>query len=149
MVSGADYTGDGRHDVVAVRDGVLRIHPGDGEGRLSGPVVTVGSGWGGIRHLIGGDFNRDGRGDLVVIDEAGMGWFYPGGVGSFGARSSIGGGWGFDAMTGGVDYNGDGRYDLLARTYGGDLLLYPGDGAGGFGAAVPFGQGYGSYTGLE
>lgn len=149
MVSGADYTGDGRHDVVAVRDGVLRIHPGDGEGRLSGPVVTVGSGWGGIRHLIGGDFNRDGRGDLVVIDEAGMGWFYPGGVGSFGARSSIGGGWGFDAMTGGVDYNGDGRYDLLARTSGGDLLLYPGDGAGGFGAPVPFGQGYGSYTGLE
>lgn len=149
VVSGADYTGDGRHDVVTVRDDTMRIYPGDGEGALSIPVVTLGTGWSVMTHLVGGDFTRDGRGDLIAVDDGGTAWFYPGGVNGFGTRVIVGSAWAFTALTGGIDYDGDGRNDLLARTVTGELRLLPGNGAGGFGTPVPFGQGYGSYIGLE
>lgn len=150
VVSGADYTGDGRHDVVTVRDGTLRIYPGDGEGALSSPVVTVSSGWEWAAHLVGGDFNRDGRGDLVAVDGGGTGWFYPGGVNGFGARQSLGAGWtGITALIGGIDYTGDGRPDLLSRTPAGDVFLHPGTGTGGFGARIAAGGGFGAYAWLE
>lgn len=149
VTSGADYTGDGRHDVLAVRDGILRIYPGDGEGRLSSPVVTVGAGWDAFTQMVGGDFNRDGRGDLIVVDRAGLAYFYPGGLGGFGNRQIVGTEWNLTALSGGIDYNGDGVADLMARMPSGELVLFVGAGNGSFSARVPFGQGYGSYTGLE
>lgn len=151
MVSGADYTGDGTHDVIGVRaDGVMTIHAGDGAGGLSGSTLPGGPEWNTMAHLIGGDFDRDGRGDLIAIDHAGTQYFYPGLPGRFDARRAMGSGWtGYTSMTGGVDYNRDGYPDVLARTSSGDLVLRAGTGNGGFGAPVVVGSGFGTYLQLE
>ena len=47
-------------------------------------------------------------------------------------------------MFGGGDFNGDGKADILARQSNGALLLYRGNGAGGFvtGTAEPVGAGW-------
>lgn len=134
VASGADYTGDGRHDLLAVTpSGTLLVHRFDGSG-LAGSL-TAGSGWQVMRHIVGGDFNGDGRGDVMAVDDAGSLYFYPGTGTAFGDRRRIGPGWStFAGLTGGVDYSGDGRADLLAVTTSGELLVYPGDGGGGFSA---------------
>ncbi|MFK3835857.1 peptidoglycan DD-metalloendopeptidase family protein [Microbacterium sp. NPDC087868] len=151
LISGADYTGDGLHDVISVRpDGNMTIHLGDGKGGLSGQTRPGGPEWNSMVYLVGGDFDRDGRGDLIAIDAAGIQYFYPGIPNGFAARQIVGRGWtGFTAMTGGVDYNGDGRPDLVARMANGDLRVYPGGGNGGFGASYVIGTGFGSYLQIE
>jgi hypothetical protein len=59
---------------------------------------------------------------------------YPGnGKGSFLASRVYGRGWApFTALAGTGDFTSDGRPDLLTRKAAGDLLLYRGNGAGGF-----------------
>jgi hypothetical protein len=53
-----------------------------------------------------------------------------------GTGEPIGSGWqGFTALAAGGDFNGDGNPDILARQSDGRLLLYRGNGAGGFAAA--------------
>ena len=44
-----------------------------------------------------------------------------------------------------LDLTGDSRSDVLAVTASGELVRYPGDGAGGFGRAVPMGGGWGGF----
>jgi hypothetical protein len=46
------------------------------------------------------------------------------------------------AIVGVGDFNGDGHPDLVGRDAAGDLWLYPGNGAGGFRAAVKIGRGW-------
>lgn len=134
VASGADYTGDGRHDVLAVApSGALLIHRFD-RGSLA-DSITAGSGWQVMRHIVGGDFDGGGRGDIMAVDDAGSLYLYPGTGTGVGDRRRIGGGWSaFAGLTGGVDYTDDGRADLLAVTTSGQLLVYPGDGGGGFAA---------------
>ena len=151
VVSGADYTGDGTHDVIGVRaDGVMTIYAGNGAGGLSGSTLPGGPEWNTMAHLIGGDFDGDGAGDLIAIDHAGAEYFYPGLPGRFGPRRVMGTGWtGYASMTGGVDYTRDGRADVIARTSTGDLLLFPGVGNGGFLMPTVVGTGFGPYLQLE
>lgn len=104
----------------------------------------IGHGWtDSVIHA--GDWNRDGRSDLMWIDQSGRLWFYPGkGSGGFSARKQIGHGWlMMDKVIGGVDWDGDGNVDLIARVRAnGELRIYPGDGRGGFKAAKKIGQGW-------
>lgn len=137
IVSGADYTGDGKQDVIGVSlTGTLTIYRGNGAGKFVGPHITIpGGGWQRSHFLVGGDFDNDGRGDLMAVNDLGILSFYPGQPERFGPSVEIGGGWSeFTAMTGGADYNGDGKADLLARTAAGQLYLYPGLGTGILGA---------------
>ena len=62
-----------------------------------------------------------------------------------GRREQIGIGWQpFTALTSGGDFSGDGNADILARASDGSLLLYRGNGAGGFIAPYPkIGSGWG------
>lgn len=82
------------------------------------------------------DWNGDGTNDVIADDVQGRLWLYPGdGYGGFrGARQQIGSGWQTrDEVRPVGDWNGDGHADLVARdTDYGDLLLYLGDGSGGF-----------------
>ncbi len=136
VTSGADYTGDGRQDVIAVApSGVLTIYQGNGAGGFGSAHVTFPeSNWSSAHFLIGGDFDGDGRGDLIGVTETGSLDFYPGVPNGFAARRVVGEGWvEFTAVLGGVDYDGDGRVDLLGRTPAGELYLYPGRGDGMFG----------------
>jgi hypothetical protein len=68
-----------------------------------------------------------------------------------GSAEPIGSGWqDFTALTGGGDFSGDGKPDVLARRPDGTLLLYRGNGAGGWvtGLAEPVGTGWASLRNL-
>ena len=93
-----------------------------------------------------GDFSGDGRAD-VLAREVGSGrlWLYPGnGSGGWDARILVGSGWQvMDTVLGPGDFSGDGAVDVLARVAGsGALVLYPGDGRGGWLAPVQVGSGW-------
>lgn len=152
LSGGADFNGDGNADIIARRsDNTLWLYTGAGNGRFSS-ARQVGSGWGGMRVLMTGDFNNDFKGDIEAVDNAGKLWFYPGnGAGGFGARQNVGSGWdtALDLMTGGGDYNDDGKADIVARrTSDNTLILYRGNGAGGFLAGIQVDVGWAPFTKL-
>jgi hypothetical protein len=96
-----------------------------------------------------GDFNGDGKTDLLARDANGALWLYPGtGTGGFGTRSQVGWGWnGMNAILGIGDFNGDGKNDILARdTASGGLYLYPGNGTGGWLTSSQVGWGWNGLT---
>ena len=66
------------------------------------------------------------------------------------AARTIGGGWqALDGLTSTGDWDEDGDADLLARNaVTGNLLLYRGDGVGGFDGAVTIGRGWSAYAAL-
>ena len=149
----ADWNGDGNGDVVAVAsDGRLLLYAGNGAGGFAGPGTGIGTGWGSFSRLLWpGDFSGDGRADLLAVHPDGRLLLYRGnGSGGFTAPyPQIGSGWaGFTAVLPAGDFSGDGKPDLLARRADGVLVLYRGNGAGGFatGRAEPVGSGWQSFT---
>jgi len=100
------------------------------------------------------DWNGDGAGDVLTIHPDGRLLMYRGnGAGGWltGHAEPIGSGWGsFTALLSPGDFSGDLRPDLLARTQEGALLLYRGDGAGGWvtGHGEPVGSGWQDFTAL-
>ncbi len=137
IIGSGDFTGDGRKDLVARKlDGTLWLYAGTGVVSSSNegyrPGVKIGNfGWGAFDSLIApGDFDGDGRPDLLARMTDGSLWLYPGaGNGSIGVSRQIGTGWNvYDRIIGAGDYNGDGKNDLLARSRDGVLWLYPGTG---------------------
>jgi hypothetical protein len=100
------------------------------------------------------DWSGDRRADVLAVDSAGRLLLYRGtGAGAFvaGGGSPIGTGWGgFTALLAPGDWSGDGRPDLLARTADGLLLLYRGNGRGGFlsSSGEQIGSGWQSMTAL-
>ena len=139
LLPGGDFSGDGKPDVLARRaDGVLLMYRGNGAGGwITGTAEPIGSGWGAFTALVpGGDWSGDGRADVLARRADGVLLMYRGdGAGGWitGTAEPIGSGWGqFTALASGGDFSGDGRADILARQSDGRLLLYRGDGAGGF-----------------
>ena len=98
------------------------------------------------------DFDSDGQADVLArIASTGALLLYPGnGTGGFRAARVVGSGWGgMNALVGPGDWDGDGWPDLLARVGAtGALLLYPGNGTGGFRAARIVGSGWGGIDAL-
>jgi hypothetical protein len=100
------------------------------------------------------DWNGDGAGDVLTIDPDGRLVMYRGnGAGGWvlGRGEPVGTGWGsFTALMAPGDFNGDLRPDLLARAPDGALLLYRGDGAGGWitGRGEQVGSGWQNFTAL-
>jgi FG-GAP-like repeat len=149
-----DWTGDGYSDLIAAdASGTLFVYPGTYRSGFQ-PRRLIGRGWQ-ARDLITmtGDWTGDGRPDLVARNPAtGELWLYAGtGSGGFLNWRVIGRGWQvMDALLSPGDWDGDGHADLLARTRSdGRLLLYSGDGRGGFlGGAVQVGSGWKVMTAL-
>jgi FG-GAP-like repeat len=100
------------------------------------------------------DWNGDGAGDVLAIHPDGRLLMYRGnGAGGWllGRGEGIGTGWAsFTALLAPGDFSGDLRPDLLARTQDGALMMYRGDGAGGWvtGHGEQVGSGWQSFTAL-
>jgi hypothetical protein len=98
-----------------------------------------------------GDWDGDGRADLLARTPTGSLLLYSGdGRGGFAGARVVGAAWDqFDALVGADDWDGDGHSDVLARQSStGDLLLYSGNGSGGFAGARVVGRSWGQFDAL-
>lgn len=135
-----DLTGDGKADLAAVDgSGTMYVYPGKASvysgGTRSksffGARIKVGTGWGKFNSLVRhGDFNGDGRQDILTRDAEGRLFFYAGTgnpAAMFKKGTQAGTGWGsFTSIAGSGDVTGDGRDDLLGQKSNGELALYTG-----------------------
>ena len=148
-----DLSRDGYADVLSVTTaGRLTLHPGWGPGATAalGTPVELGRGWGGMRLLTQvGDWDGDGVADVVASGGDGRLLLYrgvPTATGStFATPTVIGKGWTtMSDLVGIGDLDGDGAQDLLARSSAdARLVLYRGDGRGGFAGSTAIGRGWG------
>lgn len=142
-----DYNGDGSPDVVSVDDGgTMWLHKRSYEKGFTDPV-SYNSGWNVMSHVFApGDMDEDGIEDLFAVDLDGVLWFYPG---PDLRRKQAGTGW--DSLldiVGPGDFDGDGHADVLGRTTAGSLLLYRGNGNGGWKGTTTAGVGWQIYESL-
>ncbi|MER7479987.1 trypsin-like serine protease [Streptomyces sp. NPDC126510] len=136
IITPGDVTGDYLPDLLSVDSaGVMWIYPGKGNGTFAARV-KVGSGWNQYNSVRGkGDFNGDGKTDLIARSKSGSYlYLYKGtgkaGSGAFSARVKVRTWDGYNAFDAPGDVTGDGKADFLARTPGGTLYLYAGTGKG-------------------
>lgn len=138
LVGTKDFNGDGKADLLArMRDGTLWFYPGTGTGAYGAARKIGNFGWDAFDSLTAvGDFNGDGKSDLLARTPNGSLWLYPG-TGRVDASNSgyapavqIGKfGWDmFNSIVGTGDLDRDGKSDLLARGKDGSLWLYRGTG---------------------
>jgi hypothetical protein len=153
LLAPRDFSGDGHPDVLArTSAGALLMYRGDGDGGwITGVGEQIGSGWEPFTALLApGDFSGDGKPDILARTSEGALLMYRGnGAGGWvtGSAEQIGAGWGgFTALAAGGDFSGDGKPDVLAGTSDGTLLMYRGNGAGGWlsSAGEPVGSGWSS-----
>jgi hypothetical protein len=151
-----DFSGDGKPDLLAIdAQGRMLMYRGDGAGAFQGTAQTVGSGWTFPYVLAPDDFSGDGRPDVLAVASDGRLVMYRGdGDGGWitGSGETIGCcGWAaFTAVFAGGDFSGDGKPDVLARSADGTLVMYRGNGAGGWvtGTGEAIGSGWGPFTAL-
>ncbi|MDR6559576.1 hypothetical protein J2809_003956 [Arthrobacter pascens] len=91
-----------------------------------------------------GDFNGDGRADVLSRESDGSLMLLAGQAGNkLGAPVRFAGGWNiFNTVVGDVDFTGDGIPDIFGRTSAGEFWLYPGNGKGGFLPRIRIGGGW-------
>lgn len=138
VIGALDWDGDGNSDVIArSRAGDLWLYRGDGRGGWATNLGSrLGKEWGGYKLIPAGDFDGSGTDDLLALQGNGDLWLYRGdGKGGWATLmgTRVGTGWSsFVSVFSPGDFDGSGGTDLLARTSDGRLLLYPGNGSGGF-----------------
>ncbi|MFE0651916.1 FG-GAP-like repeat-containing protein [Streptomyces sp. NPDC059534] len=152
LTSPGDVNGDGFTDLIArqTTTGDMYFYAGTADHHVKNRV-RFGTNWKLYKKLIGaGDLNRDGRGDLLGVDAAGVMWRYYGTpTGGVTARAKLGSGWsGFTSLVGIGDLSGDGRPDLAARDTAGKLYVYYGNGSGSYGSRAPAGAGWNTFKSL-
>ncbi|MBB5788415.1 FG-GAP-like repeat-containing protein [Jiangella mangrovi] len=140
-----DWNGDGLPDLLARKrsDKTLWLYPGRADGGV-GSARRIGSGWQIMNMLVGpGDWDGDGKVDLLARGLDGRLWLYPGtGTGAFGAVRAIGSGWRGARVAGAGDVNRDGRPDLVAVFPDGVARIYTGNGSGSFSGSSVLASGW-------
>ncbi|TDK23542.1 hypothetical protein E2F48_16275 [Arthrobacter crusticola] len=156
LVSPGDFNANGTRDLIGrKKDGTLWFLNGNGSGGY-GTALKIGArGWNSFAQILApGDFNADGRADLLARHTDGSLWFYAGtgtvnttNEGYKPGRKIAATGWqNFDQVITPGDYNGDAKPDLLGRRADGTLWFWPGTGtvsatSRGYGTAVRIGTG--------
>jgi hypothetical protein len=130
-----DVTGDGRGDVLARNRATksTAVYPGAGSGRYAAPVRSS-TRFAKLDALTGvGDWNGDGKPDLVGRNATThrLYVYYGDGAGLFGAKTRLlAYDWsGYSFIGGAGDLNGDGHPDLLAKDSANRLWLVAGTGS--------------------
>ena len=158
IVVSRDLDGDGLSEVLArVRSGLT----GAGELRrfeydaVTGSLTRVGTvavpgGWGTFSRILApGDFDTDGRTDLLVVKSNGTLWLYRGnGAGGIANSRQIGTSTVFNSYTiiTPGDFSSDGIPDLILRGSDGVLTVLRGDGRGSIAGTSRFGSGWTNLT---
>ncbi|MFF1482377.1 GDSL-type esterase/lipase family protein [Streptomyces sp. NPDC058301] len=135
----ADFDQNDIPDLIA-RDGQgnLYLWPGNqdidaprsGDGTFTRSRLLTG-GWD-FTQTTTGDFDADGKTDLIAKDSANNLHLWPGrGDGTFARPRQLTGGWDFTQTTTG-DFDADGKTDLIAKDSQDDLYLWKGNGDGTF-----------------
>ncbi len=152
VVSGlGDFDGDRLSDVLASDTaGNLWLYPGSSGHQTR---VRVGRGWQVFTAVLStGDFDGDGNADVIARRTDGRLMLYSGnGRGGWAAPGrQVGSGWQvFTALTGIGDFDGDGHADVMARRADGRLMLYSGNGRGGWAApGRQVGSGWQGFTAI-
>ncbi len=141
-IAAADFNGDGLVDLLVSRNQSVAMLPGNGDGTFGTALVTE-QPEPDIVGLVVGDFNGDGKPDVITVSSEysdhfaagnGDGTFAPG-VDMFFVSYSLAA----------ADLNGDGKLDLISEgdVYGNVVLLGNGDGTFGTPLNLDFG-----YTGV-
>lgn len=139
-----DFNGDGNPDLATRNNmanfGGIVLLPGDGHGSFAGLQAIRPGGFGGTSgsptDIASGDFNRDGRRDLIYVDY-GLTVLLGGPDGQFTSLRSFG----YDHVPHAVaigDFNQDGIPDLALANFTSDISILPGNGDGTFGSGMTF-----------
>ncbi|MEH1055731.1 LamG-like jellyroll fold domain-containing protein [Micromonospora sp. CPCC 206171] len=151
MVMSRDFSGDGKPDLIfrSSVDNNLYMLKGNGTGGWISTVATqIGSGWQSADLLAApGDFNGDGKDDIVYRNSSDKNLYMVAGNGtggwSTGTSIKIGSGWGSaNALLTSGDFDGDKKADVVYRkSTDNDMYLVSGNGTGGWatGASVLIG----------
>lgn len=143
-----DLTGDGEADLLArnAETGLTELRPGDGTGRYAATAKTFKQFASLTRLTAVGDWNKDGRPDLVGMTPAGDLRIYRGkGPSTFMKTLVLARGIDPAAeLSGAGDLDGDGNVDLLLRQ-GTTLSLLQGTGVGKADTVVPLPRRWGAY----
>ncbi|GAA4007150.1 FG-GAP-like repeat-containing protein [Streptomyces plumbiresistens] len=153
LTSPGDVNGDGRPDLIARNSstGAVYLYKGTSTGKLSARVKLYDN-WKTYKKIVGvGDFNGDGRGDLLAQDKSNTLWRYDGnGTGGFKARVKLAANWGssYNVIVGVGDITGDARPDIISRDTSGAVWRNTGNGKGSFGARTKIATGWQGYKGV-
>ncbi|MEH1092231.1 LamG-like jellyroll fold domain-containing protein [Micromonospora sp. CPCC 205739] len=151
MVMSRDFSGDGKPDLIfrSSVDNNLYMLKGNGTGGWISTVATqIGSGWQNADLLAApGDFNGDGKDDIVYRNSTDKNLYMVAGNGTggwaTGTSIKISTGWGSaNALLTAGDFDGDKKADFVYRkSTDNDMYLVSGNGTGGWvtGASVKIG----------
>jgi hypothetical protein len=117
-----DFNADGKLDIAAMRQGVLAVYLGNGDGTFQLPLLNSLPGSRQAGQAVTADFNGDGKLDIMEVDSTGAVYLALGkGDGTFRSPWTLvspGSGWGCPASEAQTvivdDFNGDGKLDFVA-----------------------------------
>ncbi len=137
----ADFNGDGKPDIAVSNEGTntIAVYLNEGSGNFKGPIITNVQISNGLGAMAVGDFNEDGKPDLVVATIAGPQAsivMLGNGDGTFRQLDPIPNSFGFNQAAV-ADLNHDGHLDLVFGANG-EIFYTLGNGDGTFNECVEF-----------
>jgi hypothetical protein len=148
----ADFNGDGRPDLAVAEtnfpNGQVAVSLGEGQGNFAAPILSplLSQAINNQDRMLSGDFNGDGKTDLIVMDDYSTGFqvLFGNGDGTFQAPVDTKLNTPLNFAIG--DFNGDGKTDVVVSTYSNfqELIsIYLSNGDGTFSLHVQYTEQYG------